>query len=116
MTPAFLASLCVHSIKMCRFELCRVPKQWIVFTSRCYARIRILSVLQRLPTMPLIVVQGAATSVYAATSPQLVGKSGAYLQDCKIAQPNAQAQDAELAKKLWTVTEQQIDEALARIQ
>ncbi len=66
--------------------------------------------------MPLIVVQGAATSVYAATSPQLVGKSGAYLQDCKIAQPNAQAQDAELAKKLWTVTEQQIDEALARIQ
>ncbi len=76
----------------------------------------ILLILYWLPTMALILLQGAATSVYAATSPQLVGKSGAYLQDCKVAQPNAQAQDAELAKKLWTVTEQQIDEALARIQ
>ena len=57
-------------------------------------------------------MQGAATSVYAATASELNGKSGAYLQDCKIAQPNAQAQDAELAQKLWAVTEQQLDEAI----
>lgn len=57
-------------------------------------------------------MQGAATSVYAATASELSGKSGAYLQDCKIAQPNAQARDAQLAQKLWTVTQQQIDEAL----
>jgi len=75
-----------------------------------------LNIFSWSPTVALILVQGAATSMYAATSPQLVGKSGAYLQDCKVAQPNAQAQDAELAKKLWTITEQQIDEALARVQ
>ena len=56
--------------------------------------------------------QGAATTVYAATASQLKGKSGAYLQDCKVAQPNAQAQDAELAQKLWTTSEQQVDEAI----
>lgn len=43
-------------------------------------------------------LQGAATSVYAATAPELNGKSGAYLADCNIATPSAQAQDAELAK------------------
>lgn len=57
-------------------------------------------------------MQGAATSVYAATAPQLSGQSGAYLQDCKVAQPNAQARDAQLAQKLWAVTEQQLDAAL----
>lgn len=38
--------------------------------------------------------QGAATSVYAATAPELAGKSGAYLIDCHIAEPSAEAQDA----------------------
>ena len=57
------------------------------------------------------VVQGAATAVYAATAPQLDGQSGAYLQDCKVAKPTAKAQDAELAAKLWSVTEAQLAEA-----
>lgn len=60
------------------------------------------------------VVQGAATSVYAATAPALVGKSGAYLSDCNIAKPSAQAEDAELAKVLWKVTEQQLQDPSAR--
>lgn len=55
--------------------------------------------------------QGAATAVYAATAPELIGQSGAYLQDCKVAKPTAKAQDAELANKLWTVTEAQLAEA-----
>ncbi|DBA97802.1 TPA: hypothetical protein ACH3X3_012673 [Trebouxia sp. C0006] len=60
------------------------------------------------------VEQGAATSVYAATAPELNGKSGAYLADCKIATPSVQAQDAELAKKLWAVTEKQLQDPSAR--
>jgi len=52
--------------------------------------------------------------VYAATAPELNGKSGAYLADCKIAIPSAQAQDAELAKKLWAVTEKQLQDPSAR--
>lgn len=62
-----------------------------------------------------VAVQGAATSVYAATAPELDGKSGAYLVDCNIAGPSAQAQDAELAKKLWTETEKQLNDPSARI-
>lgn len=57
-------------------------------------------------------MQGAATSVYSATASDLNGKSGSYLEDCKIAQPSARAQDAELAQRLWTVTEQQLNEAI----
>ena len=49
--------------------------------------------------------QGAATSVYAATSPDLAGKSGAYLADCTITSPSAAGQDDALAAKLWDVTE-----------
>ena len=58
--------------------------------------------------------QGAATSVYAATAPELAGKSGAYLSDCKVVQPSAQARDADLAKQLWTVTEKQLQDPAAR--
>lgn len=60
------------------------------------------------------VLQGAATSVYAAVAPELKGHSGAYLQDCHIAQPSSQAQDAEVAQKLWTVTEQQLKDPALR--
>ncbi|KAL3152905.1 hypothetical protein ABBQ38_012211 [Trebouxia sp. C0009 RCD-2024] len=55
--------------------------------------------------------QGAATAVYAATAPELEGKSGAYLQDCQVSKSSAQGADAELASKLWSVTEEQLAEA-----
>ena len=55
--------------------------------------------------------QGAATTVTAAVSPELSGKSGAYLSDCQVIAPSKEAQDEALAKKLWEVTEQQIAEA-----
>lgn len=57
--------------------------------------------------------QGAATTVTAAVSPELEGKSGAYLSDCQVIAPSKEAQDEALAKKLWEVTEQQIAEAEA---
>ena len=66
---------------------------------------------------PAMIVQGAATTIYAATAPELAGKSGVYLDNCKIAIPYKPAQNAnELAKKLWTVTEQQLRDAAAKLQ
>lgn len=58
--------------------------------------------------------QGAATQVWAATSPQLEGKGGVYCEDCDIAEPAQEdgprvgvkdyAVDAEEAKRLWDLS------------
>ena len=61
--------------------------------------------------------QGAATSVWAATSPQLEGMGGVYCEDCDIAKPTdpddpmkryrgveAHAIDRDDAARLWTVS------------
>ena len=52
--------------------------------------------------------QGAATTIYAATAPELAGQSGAYLSDCHIARPLRDAEDPLIAKKLWDATEKLI--------
>jgi len=49
-------------------------------------------------------VQGAQTSIYAAISPSLQGKGGAYLQDCRIKKAAPQSTDPETAKKLWEIS------------
>lgn len=59
--------------------------------------------------------QGAATSVWAATSPLLEGKGGLYLEDCNIAPIQssaagrkgvaAYAVDPDLAARLWEMSE-----------
>lgn len=59
--------------------------------------------------------QGAATSVWAATAPELAGKGGKYLEDCNEAEPFSpeirmsgvmpHALDAAAAAKLWEVSE-----------
>ena len=59
---------------------------------------------------------GAATSVYAATAPELDGMGGQYLEDCRIAGPRASADaevgyapwalDPDAARRLWDVSEQ----------
>ncbi|PWI13789.1 oxidoreductase [Streptomyces sp. Act143] len=57
--------------------------------------------------------QGAATQVWAATSPQLAGMGGVYLEDCDIAEPAADggtsgvkawATDPEQAARLWELS------------
>ncbi|MFJ2813535.1 SDR family NAD(P)-dependent oxidoreductase [Streptomyces sp. NPDC087294] len=58
--------------------------------------------------------QGAATQVWAATSPQLDGLGGVYLEDCDIAEPAVEgdersgvrswAIDPDLAARLWTLS------------
>jgi hypothetical protein len=62
------------------------------------------------------VEQGAATTVWAATSPQLDGKSGVYCEDVDIASPTDKgagaasgvaswAADRDTADRLWAVSE-----------
>jgi NAD(P)-dependent dehydrogenase (short-subunit alcohol dehydrogenase family) len=60
------------------------------------------------------VEQGAATSVWAATSPELAARGGVYLEDCQIAVPatpdssagvESYALDAAAAERLWAVSE-----------
>ncbi len=69
--------------------------------------------------MPIKSVEaGAATSVYAATAPELEGQGGVYLEDCHIAveEESADAEsgvrpyaaDSEQAERLWTVSEEMI--------
>jgi len=50
--------------------------------------------------------QGAATSVFAATAPELAGRSGSYLANCAVSSSSPDGQDAELAERLWAVSEQ----------
>jgi NAD(P)-dependent dehydrogenase (short-subunit alcohol dehydrogenase family) len=65
--------------------------------------------------------QGAATSVWAATAPELEGRGGRYLEDCNESEPaqkdkpfagfHPHAMDPETAKRLWTVSEEMLGEA-----
>ncbi|WP_405662897.1 SDR family NAD(P)-dependent oxidoreductase [Streptomyces sp. NBC_01166] len=57
--------------------------------------------------------QGAATQVWAATSPRLAGMGGVYCEDCDIAEPardgaeggvHAHATDPEQAARLWALS------------
>jgi NAD(P)-dependent dehydrogenase (short-subunit alcohol dehydrogenase family) len=67
--------------------------------------------------------QGAATSVWGATAPELEGKGGLYLDDCQIASVRtsdddptgyeAYARDPAAARRLWTVSEEHVGEQFA---
>jgi NAD(P)-dependent dehydrogenase (short-subunit alcohol dehydrogenase family) len=52
------------------------------------------------------VAQGAATQVWAAVHPAAGSLSGAYLADCNVATPRADADDPALAARLWAATEE----------
>ena len=66
---------------------------------------------------------GAATSVLAATAPELEGRGGLYLEDCRIAAVNdapdalngvkSYALDPENAERLWQVSEQLVGQRFA---
>jgi NAD(P)-dependent dehydrogenase (short-subunit alcohol dehydrogenase family) len=47
---------------------------------------------------------GAATSIYLATSPEVEGVTGKYFADCKETPSNPLANDKALAEKLWQVS------------
>ncbi len=63
--------------------------------------------------------QGSATSVWAASAPQLEGRGALYLEDCHVAGPavagedggvESYALDPDLADGLWTLSEQLVGE------
>jgi NAD(P)-dependent dehydrogenase (short-subunit alcohol dehydrogenase family) len=66
---------------------------------------------------------GAATSVWAATAPELEGRGGLYLEDCGVAAARSSdadetgyepyALDAEAAEQLWSVSEELVGEHFA---
>jgi len=65
---------------------------------------------------------GAATTVWAATSSELEDRGGLYLEDCRIAEPEApgvsggycaHAVDPEAAERLWSLSEELIGERFA---
>jgi WW domain-containing oxidoreductase len=49
--------------------------------------------------------QGAATSCYVATSPDLADASGFYFSDSNVADDAGYLLDDAMAKQLWTVSE-----------
>lgn len=57
------------------------------------------------PLVLKTVPQGAATEVFAAVHPKALPLAGHYLADCNIKTPRRDAQDAELARQLWAVSE-----------
>ncbi len=56
------------------------------------------------------VPQGAATEVFVATHPSVKDTSGKYFADCNVAPSRKDADDPELAKKLWEVSEKIVSE------
>ncbi|KAK9070380.1 hypothetical protein SSX86_010782 [Deinandra increscens subsp. villosa] len=54
--------------------------------------------------------QGAATTCYVALHPQVKGISGKYFSNCNLDAASSQANDAQLAEKLWTFTTNLIKE------
>ncbi|CAE7318324.1 TIC32 [Symbiodinium natans] len=51
-------------------------------------------------------VQGAATSVYCLTAPQIEGITGEYFRDCAATKPSKFATDSEAACRLWELSEE----------
>jgi len=48
---------------------------------------------------------GAETSIYLASSPEVAGVSGQYLDKCRAVAPSAEAQDRTAAARLWQLSE-----------
>jgi WW domain-containing oxidoreductase len=49
--------------------------------------------------------QGAATSCYVAVNPAAASLSGEYFADCNVSRPRSDANDHDLAARLWNVSE-----------
>ncbi len=58
--------------------------------------------------------QGARTSVYLCSSPDVAGVTGKYFAKCKEKAPSANARDGAAAAQLWEVSEQLVEQAAAR--
>jgi len=73
-----------------------------------------LNALHRSPIARLVIMtepDGALTSIYAATAPELEGVTGRYFDKAKEAKPNKATADEEAARHLWKVSQELVDEA-----
>jgi retinol dehydrogenase-14 len=52
--------------------------------------------------------EGAATSVYLASSPEVEGVTGRYFADCKDVPSSPASYDEEAQQRLWAVSEQMV--------
>jgi hypothetical protein len=50
--------------------------------------------------------KGARTSIWLASSPDVAGTTGGYFYKCKPSTPSKLAQDDEIARRLWTATDE----------
>jgi NAD(P)-dependent dehydrogenase (short-subunit alcohol dehydrogenase family) len=64
-----------------------------------------LKIIQRI--MALSPEKGAETNIYLASSPEVEGVTGKYFTDKHIAKSSPASQDVEVAKRLWTLSEEQ---------
>ncbi len=58
----------------------------------------------------LSAARGARTSIYLASSPEVAGVTGQYFVKCRARKPSAMAQDDEAARRLWTQSEELVDQ------
>jgi NAD(P)-dependent dehydrogenase (short-subunit alcohol dehydrogenase family) len=71
-----------------------------------------LNVLHRSPIARMLIMseaEGARTSIYVATSPELEGVTGRYFDRGKEARPSKAATDEGAARRLWEVSEELVE-------
>jgi NAD(P)-dependent dehydrogenase (short-subunit alcohol dehydrogenase family) len=74
----------------------------------------VLNTLHRSPIARLVIMtetDGARTSIYAATAPELEGVTGRYFDKAKEAKPNKATGNDAAARHLWDVSQELVDEA-----
>lgn len=59
--------------------------------------------------------QGAATSIYLASSPEVEGVSGKYFDKCKPIISSKESYDNEVAAKLWNVSAELVEQAVGAV-
>jgi len=72
-----------------------------------------LAVRAAMLTMGIGVEEGARTSIYLASSPQVEGVSGKYFAKSAETTPTKAARDDEAGERLWQISEQMVSNASA---
>ncbi len=67
------------------------------------------------PHIAKTVEEGAATSVYLASSPEVAGVSGRYFVDCRPVKSSPASYDREAAARLWAISEELTGVALPEV-
>ena len=68
-----------------------------------------LAMTRLVPLFAKSVAEGAATSVYLASSPEVAGVSGQYFANCRAVKSAPQSYDRAAAERLWAISEELAD-------